>query len=143
MSSAWALSFPSWKHIRELGEFEYSFMEGWQISFIIRQCDLLVHSSQSEAFGLVVLEALALGVPVIAADAIGPIEIQEHLGMNDALRLVPVGDPQALAIEITQFNKSKGGKDASEELAAYVKPYSISMTVEQWVGFARQVEAMN
>jgi glycosyltransferase involved in cell wall biosynthesis len=54
--------------------------------------DLLVLPSRTEAYGMVVTEALARGIPVLAADA---------GGVRDALagagRLVPAGDVEALA----------------------------------------------
>jgi glycosyltransferase involved in cell wall biosynthesis len=57
--------------------------------------DVVVHAStQAEAFGRVVIEAQAMGRPVIAADLGGPVETVEH--EVTGLR-VPAGDPRALA----------------------------------------------
>src|SRR5690242_14586573 len=57
--------------------------------------DVVVHAStQPEAFGRVVVEAQALGRPVIAADLGGPAETVEH-GVTGWR--VPPGDPVILA----------------------------------------------
>jgi glycosyltransferase involved in cell wall biosynthesis len=40
--------------------------------------DVLVSASESEAFGLVLIEAMMSGTPVVAVDAGGPAEIIEH-----------------------------------------------------------------
>jgi glycosyltransferase involved in cell wall biosynthesis len=60
--------------------------------------DLMVLASRTEAYGMVVLEALARGVPVVAADVGG---VTEPLGHGDAAGtrpglLVPPDDPAAL-----------------------------------------------
>ena len=60
--------------------------------------DVVVHAStQAEAFGRVVIEAQAMGRPVIAADLGGPVETVEH-GVT-GWRVRP-GDPEALASAI-------------------------------------------
>ena len=62
---------------------------------IMRELDILVHASRvPEPFGQVVIEGMAAGAPVIAADAGGPREIITH-GVNGLL--TPPGDAQALA----------------------------------------------
>ncbi len=57
--------------------------------------DVVVHAStQPEAFGRVVIEAQAMGRPVIAADLGGPVETVRH---GQTGWLVPPKDPVALA----------------------------------------------
>jgi glycosyltransferase involved in cell wall biosynthesis len=61
---------------------------------ILRDTDLLVHCPVSpESFGYVIVEAMAMGVPVVASRAGGPEEIV--VGGETGL-LVPVGDVGAL-----------------------------------------------
>jgi glycosyltransferase involved in cell wall biosynthesis len=60
----------------------------------LRDIDILAFPSRHEGSPLVLLEALALGVPVVAADVPGVREIVEPEG---AAALVPAGDAQALA----------------------------------------------
>ena len=66
--------------------------------------DLLVHPSRAESYGMVVAEALAHGIPVIATQVGG---IEEALGCAaDGVRpglLVPAGDPPALAEAIRSW----------------------------------------
>lgn len=56
--------------------------------------DIMFHLSEKEAFGLVLLEALACGIPCIATDIGGIPEVIED-GVNGYL--VPLGDIQAAA----------------------------------------------
>lgn len=56
--------------------------------------DVVVHASAREPFGLVLVEAMALGRPLVAAAAGGPMEVVED-GVSGLL--VPPGDPAALA----------------------------------------------
>jgi glycosyltransferase involved in cell wall biosynthesis len=66
--------------------------------------DLLVHASRAETYGMVVTEALARGVPVLAADVGG---VPEALGHGeDGVRpglLVPPGDPAALGAALRRW----------------------------------------
>ena len=61
--------------------------------------DLFVSSSRIEAFGLVIIEAMAAGAPVAATDIDGPHDI---LRGGDLGRLAPAGDAVALADAIAQ-----------------------------------------
>lgn len=61
---------------------------------IIAASDIFVLPSLAEPFGLVLLEAMALGKPVIATAAGGPLEI---VNSGESGLLVPPRDPAALA----------------------------------------------
>lgn len=68
--------------------------------YYIRKSSLFVMSSRWEGFGIVIVEALATGTPVVATDCpSGPSEILENGKYG---KLVPVADPEALASEIVK-----------------------------------------
>jgi len=62
--------------------------------------DVLVHPAEQEPFGRVVLEAIALGVPVVAVNQAGPAEIIED-GRSGLL--APPGDAAAMAERIIRL----------------------------------------
>jgi len=70
------------------------------VAAIMTALDLLVVNSSSEPFGLVALEAMACGTPVIAAACDGLTEIIEH-GVDGWLVLP--GDEQAMAAAIVDL----------------------------------------
>lgn len=82
-------------------------------AYMVR-ADLFVLSSAFEGFGMVLVEALGLGVPVVSTNCpSGPAEILDHGRYG---RLVPVGDPEAMANAIFETlaqprNPSSGGID--------------------------------
>lgn len=59
----------------------------------LQAADLLIHAPRMEAFGLVVVQALACGLPVVATAVGGLPEIIEQ---DVSGRLVPLGDARAL-----------------------------------------------
>lgn len=75
----------------------------------LAQIDLLVLPSQAEGFGLVLIEAMAAGVPVIATDAPGIRDVVRHGGNG---LLVPIGAPAALARAIVRLNSDPALRDA-------------------------------
>jgi glycosyltransferase involved in cell wall biosynthesis len=54
------------------------FLDGQDLARAYASADIFCHTSVTETFGLVVLEAMASGVPVIARDAGGPSDTIEH-----------------------------------------------------------------
>jgi L-malate glycosyltransferase len=64
------------------------------VAEIMACADLLVLPSQSESFGLVALEAMASGVPVIATNAGG---LPEVIDDGETGFMAPVGDVEAMA----------------------------------------------
>jgi glycosyltransferase involved in cell wall biosynthesis len=69
---------------------------------IMQALDLLVINSSAEPFGLVALEAMTCGTPVVAAACDGLAEIIEH-GVNGWL--VPTGDEKRLAAAIVSLSR--------------------------------------
>lgn len=71
---------------------------GWQdeegVRRLMRQCDVFVLSSHSEACPLVILEALATGCTIVATD-VG--DVRAMLRLSPGARVVPANSPSALA----------------------------------------------
>ena len=67
----------------------------------LAEMDVLVHASIiPEPFGHVVVEGMAAGLPVVAADAGGPAEVVDH-GRTGLL--TPPGDVGALAAQLREL----------------------------------------
>ncbi len=65
-----------------------------EVAPLLKAADVLLLPSETESFGLVALEAMASGVPVVASDVGGLPEVVEH-GVTGFL--APVGDVDAMA----------------------------------------------
>lgn len=84
---------------------------------VMADLDVFVQvSTEAEPFGLVVVEALACGVPVVAGAAGGPLEIlgrEAAEAGSPAGRLVPAGDPDALAAAVVELLPAGGSSVAA------------------------------
>jgi glycosyltransferase involved in cell wall biosynthesis len=69
----------------------------------LEQIDLLVLPSEAEGFGLVLIEAMAAGIPVVGTDVMGIRDVVTN-GVNGLL--VPVGRPDELAGAIRRIIES-------------------------------------
>lgn len=89
--------------VKNLGlEQNVRFLGFQKISDILPQLGLLVLTSISEAFPLVILEAYASGIPVVTTDVGGCREIiegnsEEDRALGSAGIVVPIADPEATA----------------------------------------------
>jgi glycosyltransferase involved in cell wall biosynthesis len=72
---------------------------------VLRECDVLVLPSLSDARPRCIIEAMSLGLPVIAT-SVGGIPTLVDDGATGLL--VPAGDPQALARAIRRLADSPG-----------------------------------
>ncbi len=87
----------------ELGVADDVHLLGWRDDpySILQDSDIFVLSSTTEGFGIVLVEALACGLPVVSTDCrSGPREILED---SRSGLLVPVGDPEAMATAILRL----------------------------------------
>lgn len=81
---------------------------------LMASSDVLVHPARLEGFGLVLAEALATGLPVIASDVEG---IPEVLSGTDSL-MVPPDDPDALRIAVQRtLSRTQREKATAERKA--------------------------
>jgi glycogen(starch) synthase len=80
---------------------------GWlsprQVAEWYETADVLAVPSRYEPFGMVVLEGMLHGLPIVAADVGGPAEILDHTRTGV---LFPPGDAPALARALTRLVKS-------------------------------------
>jgi len=90
----YARALPSYAQRLELGDRVRFLGQRTDALEVIAALDLLLHPAEHEPFGRVLIEAMALGKPVIAVNAAGPKEIVEN-GVTGLL--VPPDDAQALA----------------------------------------------
>jgi type III pantothenate kinase len=100
--------------------------------------DMLVVPSWEEPFGIVLLEAMAVGIPVIATDRGGPLEIIRS-GFHGLL--VPPRQPRALANAIRQLAHDEPLRQriVREARTRVEENYDISKVVPRVEDFYRKV----
>ena len=105
------------EQVRSLGLEHHVSLPGWSdnpYAFMSRAA-LFVLSSRQEAFGNVLVEALACGCPAVATDCPGPSEILKDPGL-----LAPVGDPSALAqVMLRALNRPRDSNALRTKAAQY------------------------
>lgn len=98
-----------------------------------RTARMVAVPSRTEAFGLVLVEALAHGLPIVATACHGPREI---LADGRFGRIVPIGDADAMARGIEATLDDPGPADARIERAAV---FSLEAGFHDW---AQMVDAL-
>jgi glycosyltransferase involved in cell wall biosynthesis len=105
-------------------------LAGRQLESAYSRADLVVVPSRNESFGMVVAEALARGIPVVAAHVGG---IPEAMSSTAEGILVPPEDPWALEVVLRQWLSSPGRrtelKTAAMEARATARPWSATIAV--------------
>ena len=99
----------------------------------MRRADCFVHSARQEPFGIVIVEALAAGLPVVATDCpVGPREILKDGKLG---QLVPVDDVQAMAdaLERVYLKKFSPAEAFSPE------PYRYGHVIDEYEALLREV----
>jgi glycosyltransferase involved in cell wall biosynthesis len=112
-------------------------LEQQKLFEFIKVCDFAVIPSVSEGFGMVVGEAMALGVPVIASNINGITDLVET--EKEGL-LVPSKDSNALAEAIEKLYKDKAlqaslAKNAKEK----IKQFDTKVIAKQWKVYYKEM----
>ena len=91
------------QQIRDLGIQDATRLVGWRedVAELLDACDLFVLTSHNEGLGLVLVEAMAKGLPVVATAVGGVPEVVQD-GQTGSL--VPSGDPKAIASAIIRLS---------------------------------------
>jgi glycosyltransferase involved in cell wall biosynthesis len=88
--------------------------------------DIVVHASDNEPFGLVIIEAMALGKPVVAGNTGGPLEI---ISPNVNGLLTPYGDSAALSKAILHYLDNP---DFAKKLGVAARQRAEDFSMEQY-----------
>lgn len=102
-----------------------------RVASLLARADLFLLPSSAESFGLVALEAMASGVPVIASDVGGIPEVIEH---GRTGYLAPVGDVDAMstyAIDLLQ-NEAKHHQFSTEAQKQARQRFDYRLIVPQY-----------
>jgi glycosyltransferase involved in cell wall biosynthesis len=96
------------------------------VAEILKACDIYVHSTTSDGFGIAACEAMAVGLPVIASDVPGLAQVVEGAGV-----VFPVGDHAHLARELNALAGSTEKRATmSEASRRRAQDFSIERTAE-------------
>lgn len=105
----------------------------------IQESAVLVLPSRAESFGMVLVEALACGRPVVATRCGGPEDIvSEEVGV-----LVPPGDPAALAAGITQVLDRRSEYDPAKLRAYALERFGLESVGKRLQGLYAEALSMH
>lgn len=101
------------------------------VSKYYKEAEIFCLSSRFEGFGMVLIEALAFGLPIVSFDCeVGPAEILEDTGSI----LVPQNDTSKLALSLIELmSDSERRKNISVKSKQKVKVYQPKNIIHQWI----------
>lgn len=108
------------------------------VAELLSCADVFLLPSSKESFGLVALEAMACGVPVVASDVGGIPEVVPH---GEAGFLCPVGDVDAMADAVTDILRDEElhARLATNGLAVVAEKFTAEFVVPQYETIYRRV----
>jgi glycosyltransferase involved in cell wall biosynthesis len=108
----------------------------------LREMDAFVFPSKGEALGTSILDAMAMGVPVVAADDGGPAEVLAPIHRETGTSLFPLDDAATLAAHVRRFRADATLRRTAIALQRErVLEYNIERTVDRTLDLYRDVLA--
>ncbi len=112
---------------------------GWQedVTACLDAADVFVLPSRDEPFGIVCLEAMACGIPIIATTTDGPVSFLDATTAT----LVPPGDPEALARALCDLarDRVRASNRARAAQQRFELAYSETAVVSQYLDLYAQL----
>jgi glycosyltransferase involved in cell wall biosynthesis len=105
-----------------------------KIRLVYRAADIFVNTSLDEAFGQMMLEAAACGLPIVAFDVGGVPDVSRH---NVNALLVPAGDTEQLVQATDYFVRDAAARQrfGNEGREIAVKEFSLQCQAENWTRY--------
>lgn len=103
-----------------------------EVFVAMRAADVLVLPSHREAFGMVLVEAMRCGLPIVASRVGGIPEV-----VQDGITawLVPPGDIQALAATLDRVLGDRPSRSAMADRGPpAAEPFALARVVDRWMG---------
>lgn len=107
-----------------------------EYAVLLKRATALVSLSRAEGYGLPLVEAMALGTPVIASD----IPIFREVG-GDAASYVDPGSPADFAAAVQKLRNDAHWQDVSRRSVARAREFSWEESAQQLVDVARDIMA--
>jgi starch synthase len=82
----------------------------WELTTFYRAAHAFALASREDGFGLVILQALASGLPVVCTERTGGAELLRVPGLARLIRVVPTDEPLALRRALAQALKDATGE---------------------------------
>ena len=121
MQKLFQVPFSHWRGVRGEASHSrvhlYGFLDKVGVRDLLWQSDALVLPSRSEAQPLVILEALATGIPAVATES-----VPASLRIPGAVLIAPIGDARALAEKMKEAMDIKPSADYCEAVRRLASP---------------------
>ena len=111
-----------------------------ELARVLGDADLFLSSSETESFGLSMLEAMSSGVPCVSTRVGGVAEV-----FGDTGTLVPLGDIEAMADAATALLRDEAAhRSASEKARARaIEAFRAEVVLERYLELYRRVASMS
>lgn len=125
--------------IKDLGLEDYVFQQGLQsnVEEWYKKSDIYLHTAYYEPYGLVFLEAMAAGLPIITLDGKGNKDIIEN-DKNGYLFFEQ--NTEAFADKIMEYTNNKEKyKEISSHAQQYAQQFDVSIKVKELIDFYKEL----